>query len=69
MLAPFLELHPDLIPEAVSWTGSPNQWVRRGATVAFVLLVSKKKQHLATAYRIASRPFADKEDLMHAGRA
>lgn len=65
VLAPLLELHPDLIPEVVSWTDSPNQWVRRGATVAFVPLVSKKKKHLATAYQIASRLFGDKEDLMH----
>ncbi len=65
VLAPFLEQHPDLIPEVVSWTDSPNQWVRRGATVAFVPLVTKKKGHLATAYRIATRLFNDQEDLMH----
>jgi len=65
VLAPFLERHPDLIPEVVSWTDSPNMWVRRGAAVAFVPLCSKKKKHLATAYRIAERLFNDKEDLMH----
>jgi 3-methyladenine DNA glycosylase AlkD len=64
VLAPLLELHPELIPEVVSWTESPNQWVRRGAAVAFVPLVSKRK-HLATAYLIASRLFGDKEDLIH----
>jgi len=65
VLAPFLELHPELIPEVVSWTDSPNQWVRRGATVAFVPLVSKQKKHLATAYKIASCLLDDEEDLMH----
>ncbi|MFQ5599489.1 MAG: DNA alkylation repair protein [Candidatus Krumholzibacteriia bacterium] len=68
VLAPLLELHPDLIPEVVSWTNSPSQWVRRGATVAFVPLVRKtngQKRYLSTAYRIASRLFDDEEDLMH----
>ncbi len=64
VLAPLLDLHPDLIPEVVSWTDSPNQWVRRGAAVAFVPLVSKKK-YLTTAYQIATRLFDDKEDLLH----
>lgn len=65
VLAPLLELHPDLIPEVVSWTDSPNQWVRRGATVAFVPLVSRKKRFLTPAYRIATRLLDDEEDLMH----
>jgi 3-methyladenine DNA glycosylase AlkD len=65
VLAPLLERHPGLIPQVVSWTDSPSQWVRRGATVAFVPLVSKKKKYLATAYRIAARLFGDEEDLMH----
>lgn len=68
VLAPLLERHPNLIPEVVSWTDSPSQWVRRGATVAFVPLVRKRKgqkRYLDTAYRIAERLFDDKEDLMH----
>jgi len=64
ILAPLLELHPELIPEVVSWTESSSQWVRRGATVAFVPLV-KQKKHVPTAYKIASRLFDDKEDLIH----
>ncbi len=64
ILAPFIELYPDLLPEVVSWTESPSQWVRRGATVAFVPLV-KQKKYVPTAYKIASRLFDDKEDLIH----
>ncbi len=64
ILAPFLVLHPNLIPEVVSWTESDSQWVRRGATVAFVPLV-KQKKYVPTAYKIASRLFDDKEDLIH----
>lgn len=63
ILAPLLDLHPDLIPEVVSWTQSPSQWVRRGATVAFVPLVGQQK-HVPTAYQIASRLFDEKEDLV-----
>jgi 3-methyladenine DNA glycosylase AlkD len=64
VLAPLVEMYPELVPEVVSWTDSPNQWVRRGAVVAYVPLVAKKK-HLTAAYRIASRLFNDKEDLIH----
>ncbi len=66
VLGPLLERHPKLVPEVVSWTDSPHLWVRRGAAVAFVPLVgTKKKKHLATAYRIARRLFDDEEDLIH----
>ena len=64
VLGPFLDRHRTLVPEVVTWTESPNLWVRRGATVAFVPLVRDKK-HLPTAYRIATKLFGDKEDLMH----
>ena len=66
VLAPLLELHPELAPEVLSWTDSPNQWVRRAAVVAYVPLVGKgKKQHLTTAYRTVSRLFGDDQDLIH----
>lgn len=66
VLGPLIELHPKLISEVVSWTDSPNLWVRRGAVVAFVPLVSTgKKKHVDSAYRVASRLFDDKEDLIH----
>jgi 3-methyladenine DNA glycosylase AlkD len=64
VLGPLLDRYPDLIPEVTAWTDSPNLWVRRGAVVAFVPLV-KKKKYLSPAYRIATRLFGDKEDLIH----
>lgn len=64
VLAPLLDRHTELIPEVVAWTASASMWVRRGAAVAFVPLVRKKK-HLATAYRIATRLLGDSEDLLH----
>ena len=66
VLAPLLELHPQLVPDVVAWTESPNMWLRRAAAVAFVPLVGKgKKKHLDTAYKVAKRLFGDKEDLLH----
>jgi 3-methyladenine DNA glycosylase AlkD len=64
VLAPLVERHPDLIPEVVAWTESPNMWLRRGAAVTFVPLARHGK-HLDTAYAVASRLFDDPEDLMH----
>jgi len=65
VLAPLIELHPQLVPEVESWTASPTLWLRRGAVVAFVPLVRKDTIHLDTAYRIAALLFDDSEDLMH----
>lgn len=64
VLGPLVDQYSELIPEVVGWTESPNLWVRRGATVAFVPLARKGK-HLATTYRIASKLFGDQEDLSH----
>jgi len=64
VLAPLVRSHPEIIPELVKWTGSPNMWLRRGAAVAFVPL-ARRGQHLDTAYEIGSRLFGDREDLMH----
>jgi len=65
VLAPLLDLHPTLIPEVVDWTGSSSLWVRRGAVVAFVPLVTRKKKYQTVAYRIVTRLLDDDEDLIH----
>ncbi len=65
VLGPLLDRYPDLIPEVVEWTASPNLWLRRGAVVAFVPLVRRKKKYQAVAYRLARRLLDDEEDLMH----
>jgi 3-methyladenine DNA glycosylase AlkD len=64
VLAPLIERHPEIIPEVVAWTASPNMWLRRGAVVGFVPLARHGK-HLDTAYDVAPRLFGDREDLMH----
>ena len=63
VLAPLLDLHPQLIPEVLTWTNSPNQWLRRGAVVAYMPLVAKKK-YLVNAYRTVTHLFGEKEDLV-----
>jgi 3-methyladenine DNA glycosylase AlkD len=66
VLGPLLDLHPELAPEVLAWTGSPSQWVRRGAVVAYVPLVGMgKKKHLTNAYRTVTRLLDDEEDLIH----
>lgn len=65
VLAPLIELYPQLVPEVVSWTESPSLWLRRGAVVAFVPLVGKSQEHRDTAYRIVSLLLDDSEDLIH----
>ena len=47
----------------MSWF-SPNQWVRRGAAVAFVSLVGEE-HFLDAAYEVATSLLDDKEDLIH----
>ncbi len=64
VLAPLVERHPEILPQVVAFSGSPNMWLRRGAAVTFVPLARHGK-HLDTAYDVASRLFGDREDLMH----
>jgi 3-methyladenine DNA glycosylase AlkD len=64
VLSPLIKRHPELIPGVVKWTGSPNQWLRRGAVVAFVPL-ARRGERITEAYAMASRLLDDPEDLMH----
>ncbi len=64
VLAPLLENHPEILPEIMAWTSSPNLWLRRAAAVTFVPLVRQPK-HLDSAYEIALRLAGDTEDLLH----
>jgi 3-methyladenine DNA glycosylase AlkD len=64
VLGPFLDRHPERIPDVVEWTGATNMWVRRGAAVAFVNHARKGK-HLGAVYEIAENLLDDEEDLMH----
>ncbi len=64
VVTPLLRKHPELAEEVMSWTSSPNQWVRRGAAVAFVELVGEEafKDH---PFVVATALQGDPEDLTH----
>lgn len=64
VLSPLLRRFPRLVPEVKEWTASENQWVRRGAAVAFLQLVDDEGFRDA-AYDIATALLGDKEDLIH----
>lgn len=63
VVSPLLRNHPELIPAVMSWTDSPNQWVRRAAAVAFVDLVTDDR-FLDPAYEVATRLLDEREDLV-----
>jgi 3-methyladenine DNA glycosylase AlkD len=62
VLSPLVRRYPELAGEVKAWTGSENQWVRRGAAVAFVTLVDDEEMR-AHGYEIATRLQDDGEDL------
>lgn len=64
LLGPLVERHPELIPEIVTWTESPNLWLRRSAIVAF-LKPAREGRRLPVVYKVALRLLADEEDLIH----
>jgi 3-methyladenine DNA glycosylase AlkD len=64
LLGPLLERHPELIPEVIAWTESPNLWLRRSAIVAF-LKHARAGRRLPVVYKIARRLLPDEEDLIH----
>jgi 3-methyladenine DNA glycosylase AlkD len=64
VVSPLLRNHPELVPEVVGWTGSPNPWLRRAAAVSFVDLVGEAGFRDA-AYDVASGLLDEEEDLVH----
>lgn len=63
VLSPLLRRHPELVPEVVEWTTSPNQWLRRASAVAFVGLIQETRFH-DPAYEVAMRLQDEREDLV-----
>jgi len=64
VITPLVRRHPDLIPRVRGWSDSRNVWLRRASAVTFVPL-SRRGEHLSTAYRVARSLFGDDEDLIH----
>jgi 3-methyladenine DNA glycosylase AlkD len=64
VLSPLLRKFPELTGEVMSWTSSPNQWVRRGAAVGFVELAGEEPFR-DFPYEIATALQHDEQDLTH----
>lgn len=64
VLSPLLGKYPELAEKLLEWTGSENQWVRRGAAVGLVPLMDNEDL-MAAAYEVATRLQNDPEDLSH----
>jgi len=63
IVSPLLEAHPELRDEILSWTESPNRWLRRGAAVSFIK-PARLGRFIPTVHEIALRLFADTDDLV-----
>ena len=64
VLAPLLRRYPDLIGRLPTWGGSRNLWLRR-ASLAGLVPLARKGEHLDAAYRAAGALLGDREDLIH----
>ena len=62
----FVEKYPESISEIVSWTVSPNRWMKRAAAVSLVL-PARKGQFLKEIFIIADRLLLDKDDMVQKG--
>ena len=63
VLAPLLEIDPELVARLKSWTRSSNRWRRRAAAVALVP-AARRGQHHDSAYDICDRLADDRDDLV-----
>jgi 3-methyladenine DNA glycosylase AlkD len=64
VITPLARRHPALLDRVMTWSGSPNMWLRRASAVTFVPL-ARKGEFLGLAYRTAASLLADDEDLIH----
>ena len=63
LIGPLLVAEPALVARMPSWSRHRNMWVRRASAVALIPSV-RKGEALDTAYAIARRLHADREDLI-----
>lgn len=64
VIAVWLKLFPDEMPQLVRWAGADNLWLRRASAVAFVKLAKQTSWH-AAIFAQAERLLACPEDLIH----
>jgi 3-methyladenine DNA glycosylase AlkD len=61
-----LEMYPFLVKELLSWTSSPNRWMRRAAAVSLIL-PARKGLFFSTNLEIAETLLLDQDDLVQKG--
>jgi 3-methyladenine DNA glycosylase AlkD len=62
----FVEMYPESINEIVSWTSSPNRWMKRAAAVSLII-PARKGQFLKEIFTISDRLLTDKDDMVQKG--
>lgn len=66
LLGAFMDQFPEFIPKVKEWSASKNRWFRRASAVAFIPLISKKK-NLDDVFEIAGLLLQDEDDLVQKG--
>ena len=62
----FIAKYPESIDEIVSWTSSPNRWMKRAAAVSLII-PARKGQFLNEIFTISDRLLTDKDDMVQKG--
>jgi 3-methyladenine DNA glycosylase AlkD len=64
LIGPLLVEHRRLVTKMIAWSRDSNMWVRRASAVSLIPAV-RRGVGLETAYEVARRLHADREDLLH----
>jgi 3-methyladenine DNA glycosylase AlkD len=62
----FVAKYPESINEIISWTASPNRWMKRAAAVSLII-PAKNGQFFPEIIQIADRLLLDKDDMVQKG--
>jgi 3-methyladenine DNA glycosylase AlkD len=62
----FVAKYPESIDEIISWTASPNRWMKRAAAVSLII-PARKGQFLKGIFSISDRLLTDKDDMVQKG--
>ena len=62
----FVQKYPESIGEIITWTASPNRWMKRAAAVSLII-PARKGQFLKEVFTISDRLLTDKDDMVQKG--
>lgn len=62
----FVHRFPEYLGNVITWTGSKNRWLRRGAAVVMIYSL-RKGEHLDTAFKVADALLRDEDYLVQNG--